>query len=559
MPGKLRALTKNFFMNAAGSHIKKSTYIGDVFGGLTAAIIALPLALAFGVASGLGPMAGLYGAISVGFFASLFGGTSSQVSGPTGPMTVVMAAIVAMHTDNLAEAFAIVFLAGGIQVLFGVLKLGRFINFTPYSVVSGFMSGIGVIIIIIEILPFFGMPIAGGGSTGAIGHWGSVASQFNIQALGLGILTLAMNVFWPKRLRLLFPAPLASLLIGTLLAYFFLKSAPVIGEVPTGMPSLQIPNIPLAHLKDIIQPALVLALLGSIDSLLTSLVADSITHTRHKPDRELIGQGIGNMIAGLIGGIPGAGATMRTVVNVRAGGRTKLSGMLHAFILLTLVLGLAPLASHIPHAVLAGILLKVGWDIIDWNHLKHLHHAPREKTIVMLVTLGLTVFVDLITAVAVGLILASFITASWMSEEELSGIVEIEPEGGDELSAHEKQLLTRYGDKIGIVSFKGHFSYASAREFASRAIAAIGGHEVMIYDFSRVTHIDTSTAIAIQELLETATKNTKTCLISGLHGQARETMLHLGILDVCPKGHVFRHRKKAINSAMKLLDNSPKA
>jgi len=544
-------------MTIASTQPPTTTFIGDVFGGLTAAIIALPLALAFGVASGLGPMAGLYGAIAVGFFASLFGGTSSQVSGPTGPMTVVMAAVVATHANNLPEAFAIVFFAGSIQILFGVFKFGRFINFTPYSVVSGFMSGIGMIIIIIEILPLFGLPIAQGGSVGAIGHWGDIASQMNAQALGLGLLTLTINIWWPKKLQTLFPAPLASLLVGTLLAYFFLTSAPIIGEVPTGLPSLNTPIFPLSHLKDVIQPALVLALLGSIDSLLTSLVADSITHTRHKPDRELIGQGIGNMAAGLIGGIPGAGATMRTVVNVRAGGRTKLSGMLHALILLALVLGLGPLASHIPHAVLAGILLKVGWDIIDWNHLKHLHHAPREKVIVMLVTLGLTVFVDLITAVAVGLILASFITASWMSEEELSGIKEIDPENVDELSEREKLLLVHHDGKIGIVFLKGYFSYASAREFASRAIAAVGGHAVMIYDFSNVTHIDTSTAIAIQELLETAAKNTKACLISGLHGQARETMRHLGVLDSRPKGHVLRHRNKAIDLAVKIVSEQP--
>ncbi len=525
---------------------------GDIFGGVTAAIIALPLALAFGVASGAGPIAGLYGAIAVGFFAALFGGTPAQVSGPTGPMTVVMGAIVAMHTNSMADAFTIVFLGGLIQIGFGALKLGRFINYTPYSVVSGFMSGIGIIIILIEVLPFFGLPIAKGGAMGAVGHFADVFSQINMQATALAALTLAMIVFWPKRLQSLFPAPLAALIAGTVLATYVLKAAPVIGDVPTGLPHLHLPTFHLAHIKDMIQPALILALLGSIDSLLTSLVADSITHTRHKSDRELIGQGIGNMVAGLVGGIPGAGATMRTVVNVRAGGRTPISGMLHALILLALVLGLGPLAARIPHAVLAGILMKVGWDIIDWGHLKHLHHAPREKVFVMLITLFLTVFVDLITAVAVGLIVASFVTARWMGEDELRGIEPVDTTNRNTLSDEEAKILENSDNQIGLVRLKGRFSYASARDFANRAGAHFAGYKVMIYDFSDVTHMDTSAALAVQELLQTAMEETS-CILSGVTGDVRKTLHDLGVLTILPKGHVRRRRHKAIQMAQKMI------
>lgn len=530
------------------SHIR-----GDIFGGVTAAIIALPLALAFGVASGAGPIAGLYGAIAVGFFAALLGGTPSQVSGPTGPMTVVMGAVVAIHASNLQEAFTIVVMGGAIQILFGVLKLGRFINYTPYSVVSGFMSGIGVIIILIETLPFFGLPIASGGPLGAISHWRDIPAQMNFEALTIASLSLGMIIFWPKRLQFLFPAPLAALIVGTLLAVFYLPTAPIIGEVPTGLPTIHMPTISLGHFQEFIQPALILALLGSIDSLLTSLVADSITRTRHNSDRELIGQGIGNMVAGLIGGIPGAGATMRTVVNVRAGGRTKLSGMLHSIILLALVLGLGPLAAHIPHAVLAGILMKVGWDIIDWNHLKHITHAPREKVFVMLVTLFLTIFVDLITAVAVGLILASFITARWMGEEELQGIQPITQDSFDTLSEVEAAIMQEHGNRIGMVSLEGRFSYASARDFASRAGGFRAGYQVMIYDFSKTTKIDTSAAIAIQELLENAVQNCEACFVCGLNGAARDALRKLGALDALPKGHVRRRREKALEMAAKIL------
>lgn len=531
-----------------------SGFAGDLFGGITAAVVALPLALAFGVASGVGPIAGLYGAIAVGFFAAVFGGTPSQVSGPTGPMTVVMAAIVAQHADSLPEAFAIVFLGGLIQIGFGVLKLGRFVSYTPYSVVSGFMSGIGIIIILIQTLPLFGLAVVPGGPLGAIRAWGQIPSAINLDAMAIAAISLAIMIFWPERVRTYLPSPLAALIVGTVSGALVFYNAPVIGSIPNGLPNFMLPAISPGELTNIVQPAFILALLGSIDSLLTSLVADSITRTRHKSDRELIGQGIGNMVAGLIGGLPGAGATMRTVVNVRAGGRTPLSGALHAVILLGLVLGLGPLAEHIPHAVLAGVLVKVGWDIIDWGYLKRAHRAPRDKVIVMFVTLGITVFVDLITAVAVGLILAGFATARWMQDQELEGVTAValsDAEGV--LNDEERAALKEFDGRIGIIVLRGVFSYASARELVQRAGAETAGHEVMILDFSTAAHIDTSAALAIEELIETTQSETQGCLVAGLSGQAEETLRALGVLDVMPPEHVVSTRLKAIRRAGALL------
>ncbi len=531
-----------------------SGFAGDLYGGITAAVVALPLALAFGVASGVGPIAGLYGAIAVGFFAAVFGGTGSQVSGPTGPMTVVMAAIVAQHADSLPEAFAIVFLGGLIQVGFGLLKLGRFVSYTPYSVVSGFMSGIGIIIILIQTLPLFGLAVVPDGPVGAIRAWGQIPFAFNLEAMAIAGVSLAIMIFWPERVRAFLPSPLAALIVGTFLGALVFPNAPVIGNIPTGLPSFMLPAISPGELTNIVQPAFILALLGSIDSLLTSLVADSITRTRHNSDRELIGQGIGNMMAGLIGGLPGAGATMRTVVNVRAGGRTPLSGALHAVILLGLVLGLGPLAEHIPHAVLAGVLVKVGWDIIDWGYLKRAHRAPRDKVIVMFVTLGITVFVDLVTAVAVGLILAGFATARWMQDQELEGVTAValsDSEGV--LNDEERAALKQFDGRIGIILLRGVFSYASARELVQRAGAETAGHEAMILDFSTAAHIDTSAALAIEELIETAQSETQGCLVAGLSGQAEKTLRALGVLDVMPPGHVVSTRLEAIKHAGTLL------
>ncbi|HFC04692.1 MAG TPA: SulP family inorganic anion transporter, partial [Rhizobiales bacterium] len=438
---------------------------GDIFGGVTAAVVALPLALAFGVASGVGPIAGLYGAIAVGFFAAVFGGTPSQVSGPTGPMTVAMAAVVIQYADTPGTAFLIVILSGVLQIIFGMLKVGRYVSYTPHSVVSGFMSGIGVIIILIQTLPFVGLATAGGGPIGAISAWPDIPKLLNSDALAIATASLAVMMFWPARLNAILPSALAALLVGTGLALTIFSGAPIIGDVPTGLPAIQFPDITLGGLPGLFGPAVILALLGSIDSLLTSLVADSITRTRHNSNRELVGQGIGNIAAGLVGGLPGAGATMRTVVNVRAGGRTPLSGALHAVILLALVLGLGPLAEQVPHAALAGILMKVGWDIIDWKYLKRIAIAPKDNVFVMLVTFGMTVFIDLITAVGVGIILASFVAARRAETHELEGVTALAMQsGGEMLSPQEDQMLEELGGEVALVNLRGRFSYASARQ-----------------------------------------------------------------------------------------------
>ena len=277
---------------------------GDIFGGIASAVVALPLALAFGVASGLGPVAGLYGAITVGFLAAVLGGTPAQISGPTAATTIATAAIVAQHADNLAAVATIVMLSGVLQVAFGLLRFGRFVTYTPYSVVSGFKSGIGIIIILIQTSPFLGAPTAGG-PLAAVQAWPEALSKLNPDALLIAAIALGVVIFWPRRLHNILPSPLAALLLGTGAAGLWLPAAPVIGAVPTGLPELQWPALSGGFLTDMLQPALILALVNSIGSLLTSLVADSMTRTQHNSDRELFGQGVGNVVAGLLGIMPG--------------------------------------------------------------------------------------------------------------------------------------------------------------------------------------------------------------------------------------------------------------
>ena len=384
---------------------------GDIFGGITATVVALPVALALGVASGMGAAAGMYGAIAVGFFAAVFGGTRTQISGPTAPMTVALVVIVSGYTSNLSEALTVVVMAGLLQVLLGLSRIGRFVAYTPHVVISGFMSGIGIIIMVIHILPFLGSPAAPGGVVGTIRAVFDAVDNVNYNALAVATVALAVGVLWPRRFARYLPGPLLALLAGTLLGVFWLKDVPVIGRIPTGLPDLQLTLPTVSFLMMALEPALILALLGSVDSLLTSLVADSLTGTRHHASRELVGQGIGNMVSGLFGGLPGAGSTTGTVTNIRAGGVTPVSGALYALLLLFLMLGLGRYVEPIPHAVLAGILIKVGWDVVDWRLLTRVHRLRREHLIVMMITLGLTVFVDLVTAVAIGLIAAGMVHA----------------------------------------------------------------------------------------------------------------------------------------------------
>ena len=533
---------------------------GDLFGGLTAAVVALPLALAFGVASGAGPIAGLYGAIATGFFAALFGGTPAQVSGPTGPMTVVMGAIVASHSDSLPEAFTIVMLGGLLQMLFGFLRIGRYVTYTPRSVVSGFMTGIGVIIIVIQLLPFIGLPTSNDGVLATLRTFLTMnTGLLDFRVIGLSTATLLLIVYWPSQLARVIPAPLGALLMGTFAAAVAIPSAPTIGAIPSGLPELVIPVPSASALVQMLQPALILALLGSIDSLLTSLVADSVTKTRHDSDKELVGQGLGNMVAGLIGALPGAGATMRTVVNIRAGGHSPVSGMLHSIVLLALVLGLGPAVAFVPHAVLAAILMNVGWEIIDWGYIKRLRRVPREKAFVMLITLLLTVFVDLITAVAVGIIAASFVTAKWLAEEQLKGLKQVTKAADlDDLTTEETSLLNAADGRILITELRGSFSYASARELERRDIQALELNDVVIYDFTHSAYIDPSGAMAIDAMIDSSKQQDTHVIVAGLRGQSLRTLEGMGVLDRIPASNRFEHRTDAIAAAAEYCRSTPR-
>jgi len=523
---------------------------GDVFGGLTAGVVALPLALAFGEASGAGPIAGVYGAILVGFFAALFGGTPSQISGPTGPMIVVFAGVFASLSGDLGMVFATVILAGVMQILFGVLGFGQYIRLVPYPVVSGFMSGIGCIIIALQLARLFGHEPEGGGTIPALLEVPSAIANPNYSALGIGLLTLVIVFAWPPRWGKYLPSPLVALFVGTSVGLGF-DSVPILGTIPTGLPSFIMPAISGDALLIIMEAALILAILGAIDSLLTSLVADNMTRTRHNSNRELIGQGVGNMAAGFFGGIPGAGATMRTVVNIRTGGMTKLSGLLHSLLLLAVVLVLAPLASQIPHAVLAGILVKVGYDIIDFSYLKRAHKGPRFDLVLMVLVLSLTVFVDLITAVAAGVVIAAIAYVKQVSDAQLAlaaGEIDSLSQG---LTDREIALLEECGDHLTYFDFGGPLSFGAAADLGHHVRERLSprDHVALALDFGRVPFMDVSALRAIETIAQDAAHAGKHLFVCGVNDAVAESLDGMGVSEYLPAESRFDTRFEALTAA----------
>ena len=539
---------------------------GDLFGGLTAAIVALPLALAFGVSSGAGAIAGLYGAIFVGFFAALFGGTPSQVSGPTGPMTVVMTTVftmlIARHPETgLAMSFTVVMLGGLFQILFGVLRLGQYITLMPYTVISGFMSGIGIIIILLQIGPFLGYE-SSGGVWGVLRQLPVYLSNPKAAAFSLGLLVLIIVFAAPPKLNRILPAPLLALIVGTVVSVlFFGNNADIsrIGSFPTGLPTPQMPVFALSDIKDMVFYGLMLGVLGSIDSLLTSLVADNITRTQHDSDKELIGQGIGNCISGLFGGLPGAGATMRTVTNVQAGGRSALSGVFHALILLIITLWARPLTTVIPHAVLAGILLKVGIDIIDWGFIKRAHRISLKTTGLMYAVMLLTVFVDLITAVAVGVFIANLLTVKNLTDLQ-SDRVKASTEVTNELklTPEEQELLSRARNHILLFQLGGAMSFGAAKVISQR-MSIVENYTVLLLDMSDVPLLGVTAALAIESMVEDAAAKKRHVFLVGASGRTEERIKKLKLVERFSLVYQVESRFQALESALELISSATPA
>ncbi|WP_103863806.1 SulP family inorganic anion transporter [Aquimarina sp. I32.4] len=614
-----------------------SNFKGDVFGGLTSGIVALPLALAFGVSSGLGPSAGLYGAIFISFFAALFGGTDTQISGPTAPMTAVsmllVAGVIGANDGSVEKALPIILIvflmAGLMQIGLGAIGIGKYIRYIPYPVVSGFMTAIGVMILITQFLPALGyypkedtdfvekfkpqaeevilnkilkdeagegilvlenfketikraeiisedeisleaITLAGNEASGVVGAIKSLPRAFskvNYLELILCVVTIIL-VYGFKKITTAIPSTLVSLIIVSGVAYGFDLKYKLIEEIPTGFP---VPNLSIFSefkieaITPYIFTALSLAFLGAIDSLLTSVVADNMTKTKHKPNKELIGQGIGNSIAAIFGGIPGAGATIRTVVNINAGGKTRLSGMIAAIILLIVLLALGPVASKIPAAVLAGILITVGIGVMDYRGLKAVPHMPKIEVGIMVIVLVLSVFWNLVYAVGVGLIIASVIfmkkmgdvTASQSKIESLKGT---QYDNDEKPWKDEKNLTTELKKEIFVKHLNGPVFFGATSELQQLATQIPESASHVILRMDRVPYMDQSGVYTLEDIILSLEKKRVKSYIVGIQKQPLYLAKNTGIIpDLIPEESVFEDFDPCINylrNFVKDTDNS---
>ena len=529
---------------------------GNVFGGVTAAVVALPLALAFGVQSGMGAIAGLYGAIVLGILAAIFGGTNTQISGPTGPMAVVAAAIVAGEIQlygsldaAIGTILATFVLAGIFQVIMGFARIGQYIRYMPYPVISGFMSGIGLIIIIMQIFPLFGLNSP---STiiDIVTSVGTIVGQVNIEALLLALSTIAIIYLFPRITKVV-PSPLVALVGLTLLSSLVGLNVPIIGDIPNGLPDIHLDTIlslDWHHPMVIIIPALTLAALGAIDSLLTSVVADNKTKTQHNSNQELIGQGIGNTVAGLIGGLPGAGATMRTVVNINAGGTSKLSGIIHGVVLLVVLLGASEYAMLIPLPVLAGILITVGIGIIDYKGIKHVAGVPRSDAVIMIIVLILTVFVDLLQAVAIGMVMASILFMKKMGDTAESKAVShlVGDLYNEKREGAEDDLVDAIKNKIYVQHFDGPIFFGFTSHF-KEIMRTLPDVSTVILRMEKVPYIDQSGIYAIEDaMLDLQEKKIKV-IVSGIQSQPKDMLKRVQMIpSLLSEDHIFEDFDTAI-------------
>lgn len=505
----------------------------DIFAGVTAAVVALPLALAFGVASGAGAVAGLYGAIILGFFAALFGGTPTQISGPTGPMTVVVAATVATFPNDLSTVMTVIFLAGLIQISFGIIGIGKWIKYIPYPVISGFMCGIGVIIIILQINPFLGVKTYGS-IIYTLSHLVDTFQKVNYEALIIATITLAIMFLTPKKISKIVPAALIALVSVSYFSLFMGFKIDTIGEIPMDLPSFVLPiSFDILKLNTMLMLAITLALLASIDSLLTSIVADTMTKTKHNSKKELIGQGIGNTVCSFFGAIPGAGATMRTVININSGATTRFSGMTHSITLLIIVLFLAPLASKIPLAVLSGILIKVGFDILDYKFLRILNKVSRQDFLIMITVFLLTIFVDLIMAVGVGITISSIIAVYQVSRTTQMKIVRSKIENND----------------VEIIKINGSLFFGTASALDEK-LEKIKDSKKVILDCKNVSFLDISAIFILEEIIEKfRTKNLEIILV--LKYRHKRKVLAVDTTNLFKSIKIFHTLDDAINYTQK--------
>ena len=512
---------------------------GDLLGGLTASGVTLPAAMGYGVLSGLGPASGLYGAVAVGIFASLFGGTRGFVYGPSTAVTVIMGLVVAEYADSLAEAATIGILAGMIQLVFGLLGLGRYATYVPTSLTSGFFAAFGVLIMIKQIIPALGGAPPEGGIINSIESWPESVRAANFEALALTVICVAVALLWRGRLLRFSPALFAALVVGTVAGWLLLQDAPTVGKIPSGLPDLQLSAISLSFFLHSLQPAFIMALLASLSTFIIALRVDAITGTQHRPNREMFAQGLGNIAAGLTGGMPGSIAP-GSIPNTLSGGRSPVAGLTVAGIILAVILFLGPVAEVIPYAALAAILMVTGWSIIDWRFIKRIHRVSRSFAVVMILTFGLALFADFATAIVIGLVVAALTGSRQLESVEASAVVSVPLLDTAVLDRSEwDENADLFQARTGLVVFPDHVTVASSRELSRILRIDIGGHQYSIFDMSHTVFMDDSAAAMMGDLVGVAmARRSRTIVIAGMNEAVLSTVRSMGVLDRVPAGNI---------------------
>ncbi|WP_419922007.1 SulP family inorganic anion transporter [Candidatus Poriferisodalis sp.] len=530
--------------------------LGDVFAGFTTALVMLPLALAYGVATGLGPQAGLYGALAAGLIGFLIGGTRTMIFGPSAPLSLVTAVVVANYANNLTEVFTIVMLAGAMQVVLALTRVGRFVSYTPYSVIAGMMTGIGISIVVLQVPPLLGWPMDLGNTiVGTVLEWPELFRSVNPKALAVGAVTIGVTVWWPKQARPYVPSLMAALIVGCALHQLWIGDMPSIADVPPAWPTLHAPSMSLDVLVRAAQPAATIAFIGTVGTLLFSVMIESITRQPHNPDRDLLALGVGQTLCGVFGGLPGEGSVC-TIVNIDAGARTKLAGAVcTAMLLIGAVFSIGQWASLVPHAVLAAVLCKAGFDLIDWRFMSRLRHVQREHLVIAMVTLAITLCFDLITAVAFGFVTAALAGARQLERLELDRVVSTPLLDQAFLGSGDDAFAAR----VGLVQLRGSFTAASARKLIRIIASDIKHHDVVILEFSQTDYIDDSAALVVEHMIYTAKTENTAVIIVGLRDSVAKSLTGFGILRDVPSQNRVATIDQARELARTMLQDSSTA
>ncbi len=528
----------------------------DLRAGIVSAIVVLPLALAFGVVSGLGPIAGLWGAVAVGLLAAIAGGTRVQISAATAPVALAVSFVLVRYAESATEALAIIFIAGVIQVLFGLLRIGSLFQYTPHSVTSGFVSGVGVMVVLLQVLPFFGAEPLLGNPIDSIRHWADAARDMDFHAFGVAVATFVICAGWPKRWRKHVPAAAGALVCGTVLGVWIFDGAPRIAEVVEA-PSFWAMEMPGAGFWGAVGAAVTIALIGSLSSLLGASSADSMTGHQHDPNRELLGVGLGNAVAAMFGGLPGAGAPGATQSNIRAGAQTRVSGVVSAVAALVLIIVLSGLIDSVPYGVLAGILLWLGLSLIDWRLITHLYRVQPEHVLVMLLTLGLTVFVDLLVAIAAGIVAAALAASRRFERLELDSVLSVPMLDAVFFADSDRVDVSQFdafSARVGMVKMRGSFTVASSNRLRIAISKDIQEHQVVILDFTETSYMDDSAALVVEQLIDAAMEHDTECIVIGVDSLPEGSLQSLDVLHRVPGDHFVASFDDARVIAARLLE-----